>query len=140
VGWVSSPDSTRKEPSSEQPVTKPARSSPIVTDESPEESRAGDVLVAAALRRISFNVKHPIGQMVVKQLQQAGAGSLIKLWISHDLFLRCRRLGINGLPAPPLKWPSEARSLLAAAATEAAPDFVTKSLHILSARKVPTGQ
>jgi glycosyltransferase involved in cell wall biosynthesis len=107
----------------------------IDDDGSPDESaaevarrRAEDALVVEAMRGIQFDVEHPMGQALVKQLRETGAGTLIVLNRDQELFPRARRLRV-GLPTPPPhNWPSEARSLLNAAATEAAPRFTRTTL------------
>lgn len=128
---MSRPDDSGGHPSVEQQQTEPSALSAAIDDVLPEDSarrRAVDIAVAAALQKIGYDLGHPIAQMTVKHLQQTGAGSLIKVWTSRDLFSRCCRLGVFRLPEPPADWPTEAGSLLAMAAAEAASDFVASRL------------
>jgi hypothetical protein len=58
---------------------------PPQPDDSPEQlarQRAADVAVVETLRRVGFDTAHPLGQALVKQLRELGAGTLIMLWRS----------------------------------------------------------
>jgi DNA-directed RNA polymerase specialized sigma24 family protein len=89
--------------------------------------RAADIEVVERLRRVGFDPAHRFGQVLVAQLRELGAGTLITLWTAGELFPRAQRLKLS-LPPPPPSWPAEAYSLLNEAATVAAPRFVSTSL------------
>jgi len=90
--------------------------------------RHEDILFVQRIREIDYDVRNPLCQLFIVQLQAYGKGTLLNLWKNKELFPKCKRLGIRGLPAIPTSWPTRAHDLLCESAVLAAVRFITDSL------------